>query len=432
MTRIMFLGDHVCFPATNGSGRVYEGWIISLAKSRLRSYAVFIEKFRPWPNQNKGRLRTLVEDYALLHVDNVAVCRKQLQELILRWRIDVLIVSQPRNVELIGTRLLRNFKGLVLLDIHDDFVYKQCLVNQLSKKIVEQAPQLSLANPFQRYVKAATQCMDMADEYRKASLTYKSVDAVLFPTDYELEKYRRLYPEHARKLWPIQWCIDAGWRANQTSNSPVANQHATLFDFKDNDICFVASQELFNFDAVCVLVKDIMPTVCRHYPHTKLAIVGTVCDMLIFDSVLMRLTSENIKLIPRLDDLRQLYEYTKVVVVPLRYGTGLSIKLVEALQFGKAVVTSSIGCRGVPIQNGEHAFICDDVNSFASAVMELLVNSDRRAKFEKRARDFAKGRYSADTLMLGVERVLAGMSSQAPEHARGGGRGVLRPKSPFI
>ena len=71
------------------------------------------------------------------------------------------------------------------------------------------------------------------------------------------------------------------------------------------------------------------------------------------------------------DELRELYRTARVAAVPLRYGAGVKLKVVEALREGLPLVTTSIGAQGMP--GLEHvASICDEPRDFAAAVCALL------------------------------------------------------------
>ena len=72
-------------------------------------------------------------------------------------------------------------------------------------------------------------------------------------------------------------------------------------------------------------------------------------------------------------ELRELYRTARVAAVPLRYGAGVKLKVVEALREGLPLVTTSIGAQGVP--GLEHvASICDEPQAFADAVCRLLTD----------------------------------------------------------
>jgi glycosyltransferase involved in cell wall biosynthesis len=311
-------------------------------------------------------------------------------------------------MKLIGNEIIDDFTGEVVLDIHDDYVYKSYLVNRLAKETFMRTPELFATPPFHRYVEEVTKDFDLNSEYKTASEIYDNIDYVLFPTTQELCRYQSLYPEHARKFGQIEWSIEGSWRAPTPLGHAETTGASPATVRKRADICLMASQELFNFDGVHFLLRDIMPKVWNRLPGSKLIIAGAVCGMIRSDFEFADCSFANIELLPAFDDPNAIYERADIVVAPLRYGTGLSIKLVEALKAGKAIVTTSTGCRGVPLRDGQHALIRDCADDFASALIELLADTSARTELAGQAFVFGKARYSQSSLISGLDRLLAG------------------------
>jgi len=91
-----------------------------------------------------------------------------------------------------------------------------------------------------------------------------------------------------------------------------------------------------------------------------------------------------------------------VAVIPLIVGSGLKVKLVEAICHGRAAVTTSIGAQGLePILAGIAA-VTDEPERFASEVVDLLRNQDRLCKAEARALDVARRNFSAEVCYGGL------------------------------
>ena len=66
-----------------------------------------------------------------------------------------------------------------------------------------------------------------------------------------------------------------------------------------------------------------------------------------------------------------------VVVAPIRFGAGVKIKTLEALQYGVPVVTTSIGAEGIELPPGCRPIVVeDDPVAFAAAVALLLTDND--------------------------------------------------------
>lgn len=95
-----------------------------------------------------------------------------------------------------------------------------------------------------------------------------------------------------------------------------------------------------------------------------------------------------------IDNLTAFTADKSILVVPLRSGSGIRIKTIEAMMAGKAVVTTSFGARGLPVKHGEHCLIADTEADFAQAVLSLLNDSGYRNTLAENGKQFALAHYS--------------------------------------
>ena len=98
----------------------------------------------------------------------------------------------------------------------------------------------------------------------------------------------------------------------------------------------------------------------------------------------------------RLPDLDACYRDASVVVCPVLAGSGTSIKVIEAMAHGRAVVTTSVGARGLGLTHGVHALIADDPAGFAAAVTRVLASPAEAAALGAGGRALVAERYSAE------------------------------------
>ena len=94
-------------------------------------------------------------------------------------------------------------------------------------------------------------------------------------------------------------------------------------------------------------------------------------------------------------------------VCPLRNGTGIKYKLLEAMACGCAIVTTSIGAEGLGVSDGRELLIADTPLEFASAVGRLLNDSSLRWALGSRARRLIERDFSHEKAVEILERVLA-------------------------
>ncbi|MCL2894650.1 glycosyltransferase [Brenneria tiliae] len=121
-----------------------------------------------------------------------------------------------------------------------------------------------------------------------------------------------------------------------------------------------------NIDAVFWFVNSIFPKIVEKEPNVKFFIVGANPP----ESVI-KLGNGNIIVTGFVENPVEYFERMQISVVPLRYGAGIKIKVLEALAARIPVVSTSVGAEGVTDVNGLLT-IADDENYFAKKVICLF------------------------------------------------------------
>jgi glycosyltransferase involved in cell wall biosynthesis len=96
---------------------------------------------------------------------------------------------------------------------------------------------------------------------------------------------------------------------------------------------------------------------------------------------LLELADPNVFFVGHVTDLPALYGTTRVVVAPIRFGSGVKVKTVQALQHGVPVVSTSCGSEGIDTYGLEAIAVADDPRDFAGLLVTLLTD---RVQWEKR------------------------------------------------
>src|SRR3954451_8820178 len=122
-----------------------------------------------------------------------------------------------------------------------------------------------------------------------------------------------------------------------------------------------------NVDALEFLVGDILPLVRRTRPDVRLEIVGRGSQV-----ALDRFRGPGVEVTGEVPDVRPHLERAAVLVVPIRMGGGTRLKVVEGLAMAKPMVSTTLGCEGVRVEDGEQLLVANDDGDFAGAVVRLL------------------------------------------------------------
>jgi glycosyltransferase involved in cell wall biosynthesis len=100
------------------------------------------------------------------------------------------------------------------------------------------------------------------------------------------------------------------------------------------------------------------------------------------------------KVIGEVEDQNEFIADKSILVVPLKSGSGIRIKTIEAMLANKAVVTTSQGALGLPIMDNEHCLIADDSEQFAQAIISLTEDLDLRNKIAENGYHLALQNFS--------------------------------------
>ena len=84
----------------------------------------------------------------------------------------------------------------------------------------------------------------------------------------------------------------------------------------------------------------------------------------------------------------------------------------EALFYGKALVTTPIGADGLEDGNEKAFYVREDMEDFAKAILRLLNDEKKRIEFEERARKYAKKKFGKGEMYRELVTVLYNCKAQ--------------------
>jgi glycosyltransferase involved in cell wall biosynthesis len=95
-----------------------------------------------------------------------------------------------------------------------------------------------------------------------------------------------------------------------------------------------------------------------------------------------------------------------ILVAPLLSGSGMRIKILEAMARGKAVLTTTIGAEGLGATHGKNIHIEDDDQLFAKALMRLSQDEKYRAQLSNAGRSLVIDRFADTSYLSGLAQNL--------------------------
>jgi sugar transferase (PEP-CTERM/EpsH1 system associated) len=148
-----------------------------------------------------------------------------------------------------------------------------------------------------------------------------------------------------------------------------------------------------NEDGINWFVTDVLPLIHARLPDVTLTVVGrnppAAIQALAARDVRLRVTGS-------VPDVRPYMEAAPVFVVPLRVGGGTRLKIFEALAMERALVSTTIGAEGLPLEHGRHALIADSGDEFAGRVIDLLSDPVSATRMGQAGASYVRDRFGWD------------------------------------
>lgn len=153
-------------------------------------------------------------------------------------------------------------------------------------------------------------------------------------------------------------------------------------------ILFVGSNTPPNVIGLQWLLDHAWPRIRAARPGATLDIAGTVAR------AFTAAPPEGVRFLGLVDDLQPLYSQAGVVISPLTFGSGLKVKLIEALAQGKAIVATPVTMQGVEAIAGDAVRVAEQPAAFADAVIALCADASAREALATRALAVAEAHFS--------------------------------------
>ena len=155
-----------------------------------------------------------------------------------------------------------------------------------------------------------------------------------------------------------------------------------------------------NIDAVLYFCHEIFPYIRRMLGVAEFWIVGNnpVPEV-------RRLSGDSVYVTGRVEDILPYYAKTSICVVPLRAGSGIRGKILEAMALGRPVVSTSIGCEGIEIEDGKHLLIADSPLEFAKAAVRLVTDKKTYRSITAEAREYVVAKYDWEDIVDKLLRI---------------------------
>ncbi len=216
-----------------------------------------------------------------------------------------------------------------------------------------------------------------AEEYR----IYDQYDGVIAVSAYDEQMIRK----HTSKTYVQQIPVTSPIKRiqNTYNGSPV----------------LVISNYSLNIQGYAYFAVKVLPTVLQKCPHFNLRVIGGACDKV--------RPTQGIQLLGYISDLKPIYAKSRFAICPIIGGTGMQVKIVEAMAHGVPVIALKNIAHSSPIQHEINGLIANDAAEFAEYVIQLSHDKALCRKLGKAARQTIEEKFSPKVQVKGWEEAIA-------------------------
>ena len=204
----------------------------------------------------------------------------------------------------------------------------------------------------------------------------------------DAREFKRLSPGSQVVVVPVTMALPARARA-RARHAPTPGR-----------CLFVGSGSYHNYHGIRWFLAECWPAIRAAVPDATLDVVGSVCFRL--PSAPPGVTYRGV-----VKDLAGVYAEAAVTVVPLQIGSGLKVKLIEALGYEQAIVTTSVGAQGMSAFWPRPFALANSGAAFAAETVAVLKSPERQAELREYAYHCARA-FTPDVAFAELDAAMSG------------------------
>ncbi len=148
-----------------------------------------------------------------------------------------------------------------------------------------------------------------------------------------------------------------------------------------------------NADGIKWFLENVWQQVTATHPNVKLYLAGRGMP-----DWLKQWKMKNVVIVGEVENSHQFINSKGVMVVPLNSGSGMRVKIIEGMAFGKTIVSTAIGAEGIECENGKDILIATTAEEFVTALNKCLNDKLFSETIAKNARIMIESKY--DNLII--------------------------------
>ncbi|MBR1792963.1 MAG: glycosyltransferase [Bacteroidales bacterium] len=148
-----------------------------------------------------------------------------------------------------------------------------------------------------------------------------------------------------------------------------------------------------NIDSIDWLLKDIWPRIHSEAPQARLYLAGRKMPKRLLDY-----RAEGVSIIGEVPDALYFIGSKQINIVPLRSGSGIRVKIIEAMSAAKTVIATTVAAQGIDYTDGQNILIANTPNEFAAQVKRCVEEPGLCQRIGQNAYSLIVTQYESTTL----------------------------------
>ena len=146
-----------------------------------------------------------------------------------------------------------------------------------------------------------------------------------------------------------------------------------------------------NREGIKWFLNKIWPHLSEHHPGLKLYIAGRNMP-----PAMKKIDLKNVEITGEVENAADFMLSKSVMIVPLLSGSGIRVKIIEAMSLGKTIISTDTGAEGINYTDGENILIANTPLEFAKGITKCLEDTDFALHLGNNAKELVKSYYSRE------------------------------------
>lgn len=149
-----------------------------------------------------------------------------------------------------------------------------------------------------------------------------------------------------------------------------------------------------NREGILWFVKNVLPALLGHYPQLKLHIAGRNAP----GWFMRKISRPGVVFHGEVPESAEFMKSHSILVSPCFSGSGMRVKIIEAMALGKAVITTPLGAEGLCAEHGTHIILATKPQEYVTELLKLIEDPDLCLKLGNNARKMISEKFNNVTV----------------------------------